>query len=236
MKYSKKFQEKKRLFFGAFCLAMIILTGCNVVELIEPDPTASPKPEWLTEFLENPTCQQPCWENIIPGETNIWEVDEILSKIPEVTNIQGPKEAFQGDEWHVTWDYSDGTSGGRIVSDENGIVNEISLTINRSYALYLDEVISIFPFSQIWVSDCQSDIFGTYCIVDIFLQESDMILSLDNTQSPPFKKTINITSDAKISSISLFPKNYLENYYPVPKGIPREDWHGFGEYENPWKR
>ena len=58
----------------------------------EPVSTFIPTPSvnsqnWLDQFIRNPVCQIPCWENITPNVTKIDTAIRIVSRIPGVKVI-----------------------------------------------------------------------------------------------------------------------------------------------------
>ena len=44
--------------------------------------------DWLAKWLENPTCKVPCWENIVPGETNRAQAKSLLSSNPNIAIVE----------------------------------------------------------------------------------------------------------------------------------------------------
>ena len=73
-----------KLFIGRLlmgCMGVILLAGCNSM----PDQAEANPGEWMKAWLENPVCNPPCFENIIPGETKYNDAIEIIETNPDFT-------------------------------------------------------------------------------------------------------------------------------------------------------
>jgi len=74
--------KKLHLKFLLWIIALELLvfqTSCTVFS-ISFGPTQIPRSNWVNNWLNNPVCQTPCWENITPGLTTILEAKEKLKR------------------------------------------------------------------------------------------------------------------------------------------------------------
>ncbi|MEL7658876.1 MAG: hypothetical protein AAGU75_23540, partial [Bacillota bacterium] len=85
-----------------FLAIILIVTGCTMPLGSRSTPTSASRAEWLTNLLENPECQPPCWQNICPGITTKSEANHILETIPwidqesiELTDDNGQDECVK---------------------------------------------------------------------------------------------------------------------------------------------
>lgn len=225
-------KEKLALFTFLSVIVILNISGCNKAWKNMSNTSQSPHPEWISRLLNNPTCEPPCWENIYPGTTSIWDVVPTLNQVDNIINLNGPKESFHGD-LSVTWEYNDEKTGGRILSDENGIVSQILLAVNYEHKFFLDEILFTYGNpNYLKVYDCEK----TRCSVSLYYIDHGFAVYLKFINVPIRKKTIEITADEEILSLTFFPpgeQGYLEVFGTDPWDKPRIEWQGYGEYDNP---
>ena len=212
-------------------LLLFLLASCTNQSTL-PIPTEIPPGQWLVTFLNGPTCQPPCWENIMPGKTPIKNAVEILESKKDVVNLktEGPIEGPQFDQRvDVLWDFSDDRSGGWIISDGSG---EVVLQIKLSpQALQLYKIIDKYgepeqvlmqqPEWTSWV-----DIYIIYLRINMIL-ETNLIAQ---------KGLIELAKGQNISRISFNQDGSIEEFIKRLTPSPLSNivkWHGYGGYEIP---
>ena len=101
------------MIFASFIV--LWLASCRLLSRESPTPiTIPPREQWITNWLEHPTCQSPCWENITVGTTTITETASILSNLPGVTT-PGPVRNYMGNGRHIMWDFTGSQSGAKAL-------------------------------------------------------------------------------------------------------------------------
>jgi hypothetical protein len=130
--------------------------------------------EWIAKWLENPTCEVPCWEKIIPGETNRDRAKSFLLSNPKVEGVE---------EWDVIPyglmlfadirgdKYKPNVS---IKFDDKNIVQEIELAAFGNN-LYLHNIVSTYGHpKQVLFHNKDHE----YVAIDLLYPESGMIIKL----------------------------------------------------------
>ena len=72
-----------------FCIVLLLI-GCKGNEHI------SKHLPWVESWLNNPKCDPPCWEGIVPGVTTMEEGIEIASQLSGVAKVDGPYGIHNG--------------------------------------------------------------------------------------------------------------------------------------------
>lgn len=170
----------------------------------EPETTFIPTPSinsqnWLDNFLHNPTCQIPCWENISPNTTEIDFATRIISE------ISGAKITILSLNTHpviftkeIAWDFDKTNGSGRIFTNQNGIVLQIDLWIGNK-TLFLDDVIKGYGNPSAIIRG--QDTPGEYYYI-LSYRRQGMLLSTTATSSP--KEPVDIIPTTQINRITLY--------------------------------
>jgi len=131
--------------------------------------------EWLAKWLENPTCEVPCWENIVPGETSREQTKALLSGNPEIASVEEGDVIPYGSMLFVKI-YNDTYMGNvSIKFDNQNIAQEIDLTTFGG-KLYLGDMILAYGSpKQVLVRDTPDN---ESVSVNMLYPESGMVLHL----------------------------------------------------------
>jgi hypothetical protein len=213
-------------------LLIPLLFGCTST----PTPSYAPRSAWITKFLEEPTCQLPCWENIVPGEMTMDETFAVLSNNPNIQIRQYWKEPIDGiKRQEINWDFAQTKDGGLAWSDHNGeVLQTIKLGLSKEQLLTIQEVINTYGFpTKVYLSDCRD---ARFCFVEFVYVEFGMSASTDGLGYKYHKSRgyrVTISEETRIEVIYLHPAG--EQYYRAYLGawadydtIP--NWNGYGEY------
>jgi hypothetical protein len=222
--------------FRLLILVFLIISGaCNRCpsedEFIKP---SSPKASWLIKFLESPTCQPPCWENIIPGETTISDAMDLLRIVPYVQNIS-PYYPKRTSSVHIEWEFVDNSENGRIHSTSDGKkVESIYFDIRENMSLSLGNMIGSYGSPSYMFISLEPDM--CYCMTGLAYEAKGMVIyihqlcKVQNSIGGVSSKLIKLTEETSIYSIFLS-SPHGESWYAI---IPRFniEWNGYGEYED----
>lgn len=145
----------------------LLLSSCSFS--VDKTETVA-RSEWLDKFLKNPTCQPPCWENIVPGETNIDDALAILSHTNGIKLTNNPT-VLSGYTTEMNWNFDESNDSGGVTTDEQGnVISKISLGFYEK--LTTEEVISAFgPPTDVLLYDCRPFVGKKTCEVHIIFQE-----------------------------------------------------------------
>lgn len=131
--------------------------------------------EWIAKWLENPTCKVPCWEKVVPGETNRDQAKSLLSSNLEVDGVEERDVIpyglmlfidIHGDKYKPT--------NVKIKFDNQNIVQEINL-VTFGGNLYLHNIVSTYGNpKQVLFHNKDHE----YVAVDLLYPESGMIIKL----------------------------------------------------------
>jgi len=212
------------------CVMGLLLTNGCVFPWSRTSLTPTSRSAWLTKFLENPSCQPPCWENITPNVTSIDEAKGILAGNPDIQITETYPEAI---EWNFIPDIDSG-----FVESENDkrIVDLILLGVSEKQSLKLCEVIDNYP-QPTHIDFGQNMHNLRTCYLRIFFEPRDMQVSNGILPCNGFKKDgkfilhIEITPDTVIGDI--FMVSDLRSRYKLD-GLSH--WNGYGEYIKEFER
>ena len=176
---------------------------------------------WFTQWVNNPVCQPPCWENITPGETTMKDALSIISNLSNIKITYRTSAA-------IDWEFSKSDTGA-ILSDDEGKVLSVILHSNTGNITRLNKVIDKYGIpSFIQPYDCREDKCATTAAfpniglnIDLFLQNNGGLTDL----------AIDVNSSAAVYTILFFPPG-VENYYklPIPQNYQAIKWKGYGQY------
>lgn len=130
--------------------------------------------EWIANWLKNPTCKVPCWENIVPGDTNRDQAKSLLSNNTDVTSFEESNVIPYGQVLKINLDNDVYPDDATILFDNQNIVQEINLgTFGDN--LYLHDVISVYgPPRRVLFHDQMYE----YVTVDLLYPELGMAIEL----------------------------------------------------------
>jgi hypothetical protein len=203
------------LFYSVIVIAFAI-SSCNRATLEYSIGTT--RNEWLTNWLDHPTCQPPCWESIRPGKTSIADALVLLKQLPNL-------KITSSNDSSIGW-LQDGTDTGWI-SGSNNTVSSIALQINRGEILLLSEINDIYgPPSNVRLFRCLEGM----CEVDLTYPGYGMILGLYLPNIGITSNEVSITSKTRVDSITLFQdlETFIES--PSDTGATFIDWQGYSKY------
>jgi hypothetical protein len=210
----------------------LLLTSC----IPTPTPNYAPRSAWITKFLEEPTCQPPCWENVIPGEMTMDETFAVLWNNPEIHITQYWTEPIgSSKEKSISWKFIQSNDGGIAFSDHEGeILQFIRLDLSNDQLLTIADIISVFGLpTKVYLSDCRNE---RDCVVEFLYIELGMSAST-NVLKAKYRNnqgySVSISEETKITRLHLHASG--EEHYREDLGgwadydtIP--NWNGYGEY------
>jgi hypothetical protein len=217
-------QQGRRLIdFLLVLLCLLSISGCFTEYR---NPTPMPTQKWLADFFSNPTCELPCWENIIPGKTSMVEAQRIVQARDDIVKFRGPiiptQVGYPGIDF--TWTFTNDQRGGLISSDASGkIVAAISLTLG----LPLGQIIDKFGFPDQVLP--KSTEVNNRAGLDLFYSQLNIRLG---TLMGEKDGVIQITAQTYIQVIKMATDDWLMQSYKA-YGNYKDDliiWHGYGEY------
>jgi hypothetical protein len=204
-----------------------------MVILKTPTPTI-PREPWLQKWLNNPTCQPPCWENITAGSTTFDEAVNILNNLPDVVP-DGPLKSEYGNQYSIWWEFSENNSGGELLTGANSPrVMLIDLALDSNQILTTNEIIQIYGEpDHVLVRECAPNL---HCTVHLIYDEGFAVSLFLKSRNG----SISIASDSVITDIWFFPPG-IDSYI---KALPIDseriniaaslmEWEGFTKYKYP---
>jgi hypothetical protein len=216
-------KDQKVLFTLLLCLLGFFIASCNAIIESEtyPTPTPYPIPEWLTKFLETPTCPPPCWEYITPGQTNFEQAKLFIQRHPDVQGL------YTGDV--IPFGKTLRWPGGSVPVNDEGVVQMVWLTTSK-YKVSVDSLISRYGDPKYVVF---SYWYESVITVDLLYPDIGLVVSLGLAKKGPGPEVVaNILPKSVVSGI-LFLAPGLEYYYDTMvrmKPIRQYDWNGYQTY------
>ena len=197
---------------------ILLFGGCRA-------DTAHSHEQWLTAWLDEPTCALPCWEGITPGVSTQEEAAAALGALPGVAKL-----AVVGQE--LRWDFADGQTvstermtgkgDGVVYASAEGIVERIVLRPGDNESLMLDELVRAFGKpGEVLFKDCSRK---ELCFLRLVYPQEGMNLAV----TLPVRRadsTVTITAETQIDGVELF--------VPVAEGHGGVTWQGYGSYNLP---
>jgi hypothetical protein len=220
---------KGKLFLLLLCLSLCSCTST-------PNSNYGPRSMWITKLLKEPTCQPPCWENIIPGKMTMDEIYSILSKNPDILITEYQTEPIGPiNNKNIFWDFLQTHDSGRASNDNQGETLEtIGLYLGDNQLLTIQEVIDAYgPPTKVLLSACRD----RTCVVDFAYTESGMSVStglLRSKYSSEKGYSVSVTQETKIKDFLFFPAGKDGFMQTLGVGSVYEtipDWNGYGKYQ-----
>lgn len=210
------------------CLETTPSTEVGELAFEEPySPTLSPMPDWLVLWLNEPVCQPPCWENIIPGTTSFVDAQIIAPKISgfEIELVGVEFIRLNAKQQHGVINIVN------IVSHGEQSIQVISLDTTNTF-LELGEIVDIYGFpDEILKYSIYSMEFNSFSI-DLLYYDLGMVISFPFDTS----NNINLNPHIKVDAINFYTP-HLENYFDhLQYGVdvsPAIKLNGYGVYEIP---
>lgn len=218
-----------------FILYIVLLSSCSNITIFST-PTPEPLSSWIQKWLNDPSCQPPCWEHLVPGETNIQDGAEILSHVSDVKITWYPTTNPATGYQQVMWDFVNPGEGGAATTEKNGQeIATISLMISDTQRLTIEQVFSSYGFpSDILLYDCRGEITAKACAVHL-IYKNGMALELLLPDEGKNTHEVTIQKNSKVERIWFFPLS--DNSYGEAIGMnsgyfPQYlvAWRDFGPY------
>lgn len=211
------------------------LSSCSRIAFLST-PTPKPLSSWITKWLTNSTCQPPCWENLVPGETDIIESVKIIEQIPNATITSFPYNDAPFGFRQVRWQFNDRDGGGSATTEKNDqVISTIFLQVSGEQHLPVEQIVSVFgPPDQVLIYRCLNEVGNHGC--QLHLIYNGFAIELEKLTDKGTKDyRIKLSEDTSVFGIWFFPKG--DNGYANTLGrntghFPKDlyEWKGFVEY------
>ena len=212
-----------------------------------PEPPAPNQTLWIDAWLENPVCQPPCLDNIIPGVTPADEVAEKLSAHPGVLKVERKKKNYYYDviQWYTPENETGWELGEVTVYTDTEIVTGIDVYVyshSDVATILLGDFIDAFgepDYVYPYVYLVGELFVSSECEAELYYIDKGMWVHISNAEKV-FEEKIDVTPNAVISMVALLPPpsnieeafNSKSWYYyaygnDINKVVP---WDGYGKY------
>lgn len=205
-----------------------LLLGITIASCAPAPSTTTPLPSpWLSKWLQQPTCDPPCWESIVPGTSVLGDAVSLLETSPDVENLRGPSPGYRGEQY-IAWSFKSSDSSGEIVADDSSLlVKTINLCLGKSDKRLAQDIIStrVQPTSIV-VMQTQAP---TYFSISLLDQTRGTLLRFGAESSS--RTEVKISPDAKVNCIVFYPlgmEKYVIHSLYMNSLIP---WRGFTTYK-----
>ena len=171
-----------------------------------PEPPAPNQVLWIDEWLENPVCQPPCLDNIIPGVTPADEVAEKLSAHPGVLRVEREKQNYYYEviQWYTPEDEMRRLGEVTVYTDTQ-IVTGIDVYIHSPIAtILLGDFIDAFGEPDYVYPYIDSGFLYSECKAELYYIDKGMWVPIFSNEKV-FGKKIDITPNAVISMVAFLP-------------------------------
>ena len=201
----------------------LIFLGLGTVSCGWDLPAESVKSRsWWFDWLNQPACEQPCWEGITPGVTTVAEASAI------VENNLGASITFQAKQG-FDWRFSEtGTDGGHLYAKEGDIVSAVIVS-SSDYELHVDEVVAVYGEpGYVEAYDCRAGMCETVLVFPELGMLLDVFVRNNREAEAP---QVGIQPGTAVQKVVFFPaglKNFKEK--PEYQGYPLWEWKGYGDY------
>lgn len=131
--------------------------------------------EWLAKWLKNPTCKVPCWEKIVPGETNRVQAKSLFSNNPKIEIVEEADVIPYGLMLFLDTDGDKYNPNVSMKFDNQNIVQEIEIS-TFGQNLYLEDIVAVYGSpKQVLIHDSPRN---ESVLVDMLYPELGMVASL----------------------------------------------------------
>jgi hypothetical protein len=133
----KNIQIKTIIIYTSLALAVSLIFGyyifTNTKEEYSP---VKNKVELQDQWLNDKSCQSPCWRKITPGRTTLLQAVDILLIDDVVSNISIRRDSDGGLlEWDWTFPSRGGINSGRLIYDSKNVIYAIEPNIIYNFSL-----------------------------------------------------------------------------------------------------
>lgn len=161
---------------------------------LEPGATLVPTPSinsqnWFKDFVDSPTCQIPCWENITPNKTDIDTATRIIANIPGVQII------FLDPRRTVWYFGNKSSSSGAVTANQESVIIQIDIELSEDEILTLNDVVKLY-------GDPHAILEGIDCNFIVSYRYQGMLLSIREPTCS--RKPADMKPETRIDRIILF--------------------------------
>jgi hypothetical protein len=216
--------------FHSVVIIMLFLVSCNFIDTSNRQPSVA-RSTWIDEFLENPVCKPPCWENIVPGQTTIQEAKEILLAKGNIKVLSSYEDAFE-------WEFIPNGEHGKVESDpHSNRVAFINFVLTGVQSLRLEEILKKYPEPS-YIDFHPNSHNLKSCYIYIIYESIGLIFVNGNVPCKTWEKDgvyywkINIQPDLLIEMICL---ETTERIVEIDRPAEITLWKGYGEYNREYR-
>lgn len=210
--------------------------GCKKIEsLIIPTPI--PMANWIKMWLEDPVCLPPCWNNIIPGTTNIYDAQKLIEQEPSSYKITKPANHLDPNNpisfSELSWTFLEDLSGGSAYSAKNSYVVSVIYLGFHSHLTIQDIIAKYGGFEKILIYDCRALTFSWACNVDLIYDKYGMAVGYLTSSYGEDHHRVKVLPDTIVWQVILYSNQEgYEKVFTRKDFIPLQyyEWHGYGEY------
>jgi hypothetical protein len=208
-----------------------LIAGCSSSNQSD----TSNRADWINNWLSNPVCTPPCFENIIPGETSIDGAYQVILRDRSNTDVRLDELTGNSENQVLLYWTKLDPEGlpyypGAIYSINNSqrLVDRISLRLysGEEYTtVNLDNIISKYGDPQYFISYHEK----SYCVNGVVFSDYGMVAVIGLAQ---ISSKVNLKGTDEIDYLDFFPIVDMEKknfgfYEEINDIIP---WSGYGEY------
>jgi hypothetical protein len=209
---------------------LVISVSC---QLFRAGFNQSRRSPWLENWLENPTCQPPCYKMITPGDSTLQEAVARLKESSEIINITSsrPEENEYFHKGDIKWGYKDSYGqGGASTFEGSLLLASISIKINDN--LSISELINTVGMPEyVYTGVCRPGPIFMHCGVDLIYPAKGMVVMLTEKRTSLDGTSIKLSKRQKVWSINFFPPG-LESYCNIFNSCAQDPrpWKDFIRY------
>lgn len=215
----------KRIINIFLLVVIFTLTNVSCEEFIESQKNVSfgNAMMWRSTWLDQPSCNLPCWQDITPGVTTREDALSVLENMPEVKIIYNKNDG-------LTWYFGKDTEGGNIKFSETGIVSNIWLSSTIS-DLQLENIVEVYGFPKnVQPFDCRDGMCDTGLIYpDLGIMLCVYVSNINEDNLAPQVKISSETIVYRIYFMEVGAANSSE-YLAYISNSPVMHWKGYGTY------
>ena len=179
--------------------------------------TAVEEVTWLNDFLYNPVCEPPCWENITPGITKDQEVEEALLGSGFISEI----EISMPGEYYA-WKFKNEEGDGSIwISEKTQLVSIISFAFGEKQFSFGSFAAALGEPTYVKVLPSPS---GEYD-VSLIYPDRGVIIGLGLL---PGRSSVKLSANEEVFDVALY-KDTPENLF-IYRSDQWQEWKGFDVY------
>ena len=228
-----------------FLTLVFLVTSCLPAIATPTDapintPNESPENiKWINDWLNSPSCNPPCWEGIVPGETTFEGAHQILISNSRVINVVKQTNDKSWD--YIVWDFlpvninEKINEGGIIEASKDGTIGIISLRIGKG-GILLGDIIKKFGEPDQVLFPAEDEIAGEGMgntekqYHNVYLQYSvqNMILALGIMRQG---NETEITPNAEVWVVDFVASGYDFSAFELVMILHQTQWIGYSVYK-----